>query len=1014
MKKLNQLLLAFACSLICFSGISQSTEFYHYPEKNQDLIEEFDYHDLYGVIINRTEGLFSDFYDPFKEALNSNAINESRSVDLLLEQAVFAKTPEDKNLYNALVSLKYFDQSEFEQVINYSKATDRSYLSSSLKEELDFKVGYAHFVNQNFDQADFYFDQKNDSYKHHNTYYGAMTKFFLGDKESAIKGFERIDNTRPYDAYVPYYLTQIYFENKDFRNVTNYGEKIINNPALENKNRVHKLLGLAYFELEDYDNANKHLSVYAEETNLLTKEEFYQIAYSQYKLGKHEESIANFKEISNLSDTLGNLANYYIAEIYLQQNDKKAAQTAFGKVSKISTLPDLQEDALFNYALLSYEIGEERIAINTLSKFQEGNRYFDQSQKLLNHVLVSSKDYEAAMGVIEDLDYKSPEILNTYQNLSYKLAIQNFNDQTPLKSLSYLSIAEETPGSSIIAAESIFWQAYIHHEDENMLRSQALLDRYFKYTASQPETKAQDIYPKAHYLQGYKFWSKEAYSEAQDHFIKALESSATMPSNKKADAQTRIADFYLKENNYKNASKYYTSALRTDDNMDYAAYQLGIVEGLNKGPVDKIVILEEFEAKYPESEYRDDALFEIGNSYFSLNKRNDALIAFNKLLADYGEESPMARKTLLRKGLISYNAGDVDEAIASYKEVFKLSPNAEEKKEALAALEEIYLSELNDPQAYFDLAENEGGVKLDDIQKDSLSYGIAMDQFKNGNYEKSSEAFANYRKRYKKGLYLIPAKYYEGESYSLLKQYNEAAIAYEMVIEEGKSDFYLKALKKAALIKYNHEQDNEKALKYFDLLVTQEGLNELEYIEGALVCANLTQDNTKVLSYADKLSKHPQSTTDQKATANFYLAKAAEKQGNIDQAIKAYNDVVRLSKNNKAAEASYQVAKLFKQQSNLDLAETQALETTKRAVNYPFWVAKSLLLLTDIFVEKKDVYNAKAAVEAVLDNYKEDTEIQAEALAKKVLVDQLEADENRVIDPTQDNTLQMDTLNTGK
>lgn len=1003
-------------AVVFSSTILFTQESYHYLSDHKKLhnLEGWDYHKLYGIKINQTEGLNGDFYDPFKEALASNQLNEKRSVDLLLEQSMFAESAEDKHLYNALVSLKFFDQNEFLTAIDYSSKADRSYLSSELTEELDFKIGYSHFVNKNFDQADFYFDKNNKSYQHHNTYYGAMTKYFIGDGESAINGFTKIDNTAPYDAYVPYYLTQIYFAQKDFNQVVSYGENCINKPALENKNRVHKLLALANFELGQYEKANHHFAVYAEESPKLTKEEFYQIAYSQYKLKEYDLSIENFKEISNVTDTLGNLANYYIAEIYLTQGDKKAAQTAYGKLSKMHTIQELQEDAQLNYALLSHELGEERIAINTLSKYKEGDKYFGESQHMLNYVLRNSSDYKAALAVIEGLPTKSKELLTTYQDLSYKLAIQNFNDNTPLKSLTYLAIAEQTPGLSKIAAESIFWQSYIHHQDNNLLRSQALLDKYFEYTEAHSEVKDEKIYGEAHYLQAYKYWKLNEYKMSSKHFKLAIDANPSLETNQKSDAYTRIADVYLTENDYKNSSKFYTLALRTNDDLDYAAYQLGIVEGFEKGPLDKILVLEDFVNKYPDSEYSDDALYEIGISYFSLSKRNDALMSFDKLLANHGTESPMARKALLKKGLISYNAGDVDAAILAYKKVFELAPSAEEKKEALVALEEIYLTELNDPDSYFDIAEQQGGVKIDEFQKDSVSYAIAYDQFKNGSYEKSANAFSKYRSKYKNGMYKLPSLYFEGESYSLLKKYEEATFAYEQVIEQGASDYYVKALKKAALINYNHKQDNEKAFKYFDLLVNKQNLNELGFIEGALVTANLTNKNQQVIVYADRLIKHKESNLDQKATAHFYLAKAAQKEGKDDQAIKSYNEVVRMSKNNKAAEASYQVAELFYKQKNLEIAEKQALETTNRAVNYPYWVARSLLLLTDIFVDNKDVYNAKAAVDAILDNYADDQEIIAAAREKKIKVELLEASENRVIPSPPNNTLELDTIKTGK
>lgn len=37
---------------------------------------------------------------------------------------------------------------------------------------------------------------------------------------------------------------------------------------------------------------------------------------------------------------------------------------------------------------------------------------------------------------------------------------------------------------------------------------------------------------------------------------------------------------------------------------------------------------------------------------------------------------------------------------------------------------------------------------------------------------------------------------------------------------------------------------------------------------------------------------------------------------------------------------------------------------------YPYWVAKGLILLSDISMQKNDIFNAKAALEAVQENFR--------------------------------------------
>jgi len=129
----------------------------------------------------------------------------------------------------------------------------------------------------------------------------------------------------------------------------------------------------------------------------------------------------------------------------------------------------------------------------------------------------------------------------------------------------------------------------------------------------------------------------------------------------------------------------------------------------------------------------------------------------------------------------------------------------------------------------------------------------------------------------------------------------------------------------------------------------------------------------------------------------------------LDDAIQAYNKVGRHSKNNQAAEASYVISKIFYDREQYDSAETQAFETTKRASNYPIWVARSLILIGDIYKQKKDYLNATAAYESVVENFQENAEINSTAKSKlEALLKEIE-DNSRVKDEQELDLIDIDT-----
>jgi len=67
------------------------------------------------------------------------------------------------------------------------------------------------------------------------------------------------------------------------------------------------------------------------------------------------------------------------------------------------------------------------------------------------------------------------------------------------------------------------------------------------------------------------------------------------------------------------------------------------------------------------------------------------------------------------------------------------------------------------------------------------------------------------------------------------------------------------------------------------------------------------------------------------------------------------------------------------------------METTKRAINYPSWIANSLLLLTDIYIDKTDLLNAEATSRAVIENFKNEPNLISKAESNLDLIENIKA-----------------------
>jgi tetratricopeptide (TPR) repeat protein len=172
--------------------------------------------------------------------------------------------------------------------------------------------------------------------------------------------------------------------------------------------------------------------------------------------------------------------------------------------------------------------------------------------------------------------------------------------------------------------------------------------------------------------------------------------------------------------------------------------------------------------------------------------------------------------------------------------------------------------------------------------------------------------------------------------------------------------------------------------------VAQSEEDRLEAQLGGLEAAYRSKNDQAVKTLSNDVFENTNASNDEKASAMFYRGKLAFDKEQWDQALNSFNEVSRLSDNEETAEARYLIARIYYLQNELELAETLSREAYKESSSYPYWVAQSLILLSDILVEKEDLFNAKAALEAVLENFGESEEIQKIANEKLEKIKALE------------------------
>lgn len=991
--------------------------------------------DVYGLAAER----FADFLDAPAISGTAQLDDERQQAELL--QALSAQRaglPEATVLLEAFID-KYspqpiaieaikqvadiaFAEKDYERAANFYQRLPLNGLSKEQRDEVRFRLGYTAFASKDFATATRYLGDiraREGLYQEPAAYYFALTRYYSGDNEGAKRAFESLSNSQRYSKVLPGYLAQIYFADKEYERVISYAMPIVDGLGARSASQIHLLIGRSYFELKSYKEALPHLEFYAQASRKMSAADFYQLGYAQYEAGAYKEAAANLKQLAGEDNPLGQQALYYLGNSYLQLNQLENARPAFSAVSRMEYDDKLREEASWNVAKLNYELGYNQEALTALQSIPETSVYYTDAQGLLSRVILTSHDYVKALEVLNSMKTLTPALRETKQRVQVLRGLQFMRDRKFDDANTMFSRSLENASDPYYKALANYWMGDIAFTKGEMTQAAKRLNTFLTTAKSLSTALPDDSnVGTASYLLGYVYLKQGEFGVSLGHFQEAiaelrrrqrLSGGSRQFDNMLGDAVIRGGDAHFKRNDYPAAMKLYQEAIdKKYAGYVYAIFQSSIIEGLQGDETEKIIALETIADTYPKSEFADEALYELGVTYQSLNKLKLAHSTLERLVNDYPNSS-IKNEALIQLGLVSYNQGNTETAINYYKQVFANQPKAEEVRVAQEALQEIYVEDLGRPDDYFAFLETVPGFKLDNSVRDSISFAAAESQYNNGKYDRAIEQYSRYILEFSKGGYALEAYHRRADSYLILEQYPEALKDFEAIIQRGENKYYEESLKKAAQIAYDAEGDFDKAFRYYKRLLEldTETSNDPEVQLMALRAAYRSGNKKAVEELAAKVANAPGLSAQDKAVAAFYRGKMAYDRKDFDTALTSFNTVIRAQKSTEAAaEARFLVARIYYLQREFDLAETIAIASQSQSTGYAYWVAKSTLLLVDIYLEKGDYLSARAFAEAIVLNYKGDPALEAEAQLKLKEVE-LASASNSLIVPTDTTTIDM-------
>lgn len=887
--------------------------------------------------------------------------------------------------------------------------------SKAMSDEDRFKWGYSNFVKKRFLQSKAAFAVLKEKpggewYYPANYYYGCVA-FFEGNLDDAAQSFHLCESSPQYKAVIPYYLSQIYYAKKQFDKVISYGSVKEKETDIRNRVELNQLIGQAYFERGDFKQALPHLEFAATNSAQFRAEDYYQLGYAQYQNGYYKQAIENFGQLSKQDSLFGQNGLYHQGDCYLRTNNRLAARNAFGQAANMDFDPMIKEDAMFNYAKLSYELLYERDALQALQNIPPGSRHFEDAQVLMSEMLMNTRDYESSIIALNAIKNRTPRLNETIQQLYYFRGLQLYLDEQLNEARRYFNKSLENPLNKRTATLCSFWLGNISHETGEYNLSKNHIASFLSSGSRYNDLPEESSLTMGQYIQGYNLLKQGDCVKANTYFKTAIDGikrnyadiqSGLIKSGVLGDAVLRAGDCHFKQHQYQDALAYYHEAITKKlEGFEYALYQKAFIKGLTGNPLDKIIALEELVDKYPNSKYTDNALYQMGDTYQDMGRLDQAIVPLERLVSGFGGKSTLVNQALLKLGLISYNQGNTTAALNYFKQVFSNNPENIEAKDALAAIEEIYVRDLNRPDEYFAFLETVPGLNLNAAAKDSAKIYSALPQsqntafrdsisfqsaeilYQNDRLPQAIDAFSNYLTRYPQGWYALDACYLRANCYSnaAIAKFDLALKDYSVVISQGFSRYYVKSCEKAASIAYNYLRNYGQVLEFarkWEAAATS-GTSRQEAQAFILRAAYASNDSAFLIEYVQKTGI---TSGEQSAVAQYYLGKSAFDRGDYTNAMPALQKVTQTSTSSIMAEAYHIQAQILFRLCDYRKAEDFISIANQASAGYDDWIARNLILLSDIYVALNDKNSAAASLEAVLENYKGDFAIIEEARDK--------------------------------
>lgn len=860
-----------------------------------------------------------------------------------------------------------FDDGKYQQA-----ATEFSFVSSGDLPEAElpeyvFKCGYSAFALGHYAEASQFFTLLESLPQ---SDFSAPGRYFTGVMLYENKQFAEaeanfwIASADPrFAELTDFFIVDCEFNQKNYDFAIREGTRIYDSVPPERRERLARLLSESYLVKGDKDKAREYYDDLSH-TGMNRKDYFY-AGTVLYSVDDYAGAIENFTKMGDRSDSLGQVANYHLANAYYRTHDQVSAMGAFREAAAVDFDPEITEDAAFNYAKLAFDLNKDTSGFAEYIRRWSTKARGDRIYGYMALAALVDRDYAGAVEAYDNIDELTPDMRSNYTKANFLRGEQLFSNGSYRDAVPYFkATAYYVPRTDRLNQLARYWMGEASYRAGNYEEAEKTFTELHNASALYGTAEGR-LLP---YNIGYSYFKAGDYASAARWFDTYI---ASGDAACREDAMNRRADCDFGRRDYRAAIASYQNVLTEFFSPDdiYPYYQQALAYGLAGDRRRKVATLLHVEDATPDVPLFDEACYELGRAQMELKDNNDAIRTFIRL-RETTEDNTYVARALSGLGMVYRNMSDYDRALESYKQVVSLMPQSEYAEEAMLAIESIYQTR-RQPEKFLEYVEQNSLVRGGDADREKMYFNTAEQLYLASNYQQAIPTLRRYLEDYPDGADRTRAEFYLAESYYAAGE-KERAAAYYALAAAAESEYSFAELSRLryAELSYGLERYQDAYRGYQHLLATAKmDANRQTARIGMMRSAYGSKDYEAALQAADAVAAQPGLSAELRQEALFTKAKASLATSRRDQAMALFRQLSADPSTAVGAESKFRVIQDLFDTGKLEAVGDEVYSFSRKGSGQSYWLARSYIVLGDAFAELGQYAQAKATYESIRDGY---------------------------------------------